>query len=391
MDFGFTTEQEAFRIEVREFITEKLPEDWTRNYWRYTFDFYSHLEEAGFVARMISKELGAKGWLSIPWPKEYGGQQGSYIDQLILTEELVNQHSPGLDIFMCMTAPVLLEFGTEEQKRQHLAIMRSGKFGCECLSEPGYGSDLASLQTSAREEGDHYVINGQKVWTSGAHGADWGFVLVRTDPDQPMHKGLSAFLIDMKTPGIAIRPLINATGDHEFNEVFFDGVMVPKENLLGEKNKGWYVTMRLLDFERAIGVPFYAEARRYLEDLIEYAKQNGALNPGLRGRISQLLCECEVGRFFAYRAASLADKRLPFSIEAALCKLYNSELNKRVAALGMEILGLYGGLIEGSKWVAMGGQAAWRYIRSLGNTLEAGSSEIDRTVLAQKGLGLPRE
>ena len=392
MDFGFTPEQEAFRIEVREFIKGKLPEDWARNFWRYAFDFYSHLDKAGPVARMVSEELGAKGWLSIPWPEEYGGQQGSYIDQLILAEELIDQHCPGLDIFMCMIAPVLLEFGTEEQKKHHLAGMRSGVlFWCECLSEPGSGSDLASLQTSAREEDDHYVINGQKVWTSAAHGADWGFVLVRTDPDQPKHRGLSVFLVDMKTPGVSVRPLINAAGDHEFNEIFFDDVVVPRENLLGKKNGGWYVTMRVLDFERSIAVPFYAEARRYLQDLMEYTKQAGSLNPALRCRISQSLSECEVGRLLAYRAASLIDKGLPFSIEAALCKLYNSELNKRIAALGMEIVGPYGGLVEGSNWVAMGGQAAWRYIRSLGNTLEMGSSEVDRIILAQRGLGLPRE
>ena len=391
MDLRFTPKQEAFRIEAREFITRKLPKDWVRTQWRYVFDLYGHSDEALAVARTMSIELGNKGWLSIPWPKEYGGRQGSYIDQLILAEELIAQHCPGLEIFACMIAPVLLEFGTEEQKKQHLAGIASGaSYWCECLSEPNAGSDLASLQTSAREKDDHYVLNGQKVWTSAAHIADWSYVLARTDPDLPKHRGLSVFLVDMKTPGVSVRPLINATGDHEFNEVFFDDVLLPKESLLGGKNNGWSVTMRMLDFERAIAIPMYAEARSYLGELIEYARQTGSLNPTLRCRVSWLLSECEVAQLFIYRAASMADKGLNFSIEAAMAKVYSLELNQRVAALGMEIVGPYSGLVEGSKWAAMGGRAPWRYLRSLGNSLEMGSSEVDRIIIAQRGLRLPR-
>ncbi len=175
MDFAFTREQGIFRTEVREFIKERLPKDWALNYWRYAFDFYSYVDVAGPVARMMSRELGNKGWLSIPWPKEYGGQEGSYIDQFIIAEELAAQHSPGIEIFGSLISAVLLEFGTDEQKKLHLAGIRNGtSYWCECLSEPNAGSDLASLQTFAREEEDHYVLNGQKVWTSAAHIADWG-------------------------------------------------------------------------------------------------------------------------------------------------------------------------------------------------------------------------
>lgn len=392
MDCGFTPEQEAFRLEVREFIRGKLPEDWEESHWKYGFDFYSELDELGPTARMMSKELGAKGWLSIPWPKQYGGQEGSYIDQLILAEELAAQHCPGLEIFGAVIAPVLLEYGTEEQKKKFLSGIRAGtEFWCESLSEPDAGSDLASLKTLALPQGDQYVINGQKVWTSGAHGADRIFLLARTDPTSVKHRGLGAFLVDVKTPGITISPLINAVGEHEFNEIFFDDVRVPQEDLLGDGTNGWRVTMRLLDYERTFCVPFYAEAEHYLESLVEYARQSGCLCPALRERTAHLLAECKAARLLTYRAASLADKGLPFSIEAAMSKVFGSELNQRVATLGMEIVGPHSGLLEGSKWAALDGQPAWRYLRSLGNTLEMGTSEVDRIVLAQRGLELPRE
>ena len=392
MDFGFTPKQEAFRLEVRGFIRGKLPEDWEHSHWKYGFDFYSDLDELGPVARMMSKELGTKGWLSIPWPKQYGGQEGLYINQLILAEELAAQHCPGLEIFGAVIAPVLLEYGTEEQKKKFLPGISAGtEFWCESLSEPDAGSDLASLKTLALPQGDHYIINGQKVWTSGAHGADRMFLLARTDPNSLKHRGLGAFLVDVKTPGITVSPLINAVGEHEFNEIFFDDVRVPQEDLLGDGSSGWRVTMRLLDYERTFCVPFYAEAQHYLENLIEYARQAGCLNPALRERTALLLAECKAAQLLTYRAASLADMGLPFSIEAAMSKVFGSELNQRVASLGMEIVGPHSGLLEGSKWAAMDGQAAWRYLRSLGNTLEMGTSEVDRIVLAQRGLGLPRE
>ncbi|MBE0480846.1 MAG: hypothetical protein IBX68_07695 [Dehalococcoidia bacterium] len=229
------------------------------------------------------------------------------------------------------------------------------------------------------------------MWTSGAHGADRLFLLARTDPRSVKHHGLGAFLVDIKTPGITVRPLINAVGEHEFNEIFFDDVEVPEEDLLGDNSSGWRITLRLLDYERTLCVPFYAEARYYLENLIGYARQAGCLNAALRERTARLLAECKAAELLTYRAASLADKRLPFSIESAMSKVYGSELNQRVAALGMEIVGPHSGLLEGSRCAAMDGQAAWRYLRSLGNTLEMGTSEIDRNVLAQRGLGLPRE
>jgi len=388
MEFEFTQEQEAFRSEVRQFIKSELPSElkW-RNYY---FDFYSHDDEVGNFTREMSLKLGAKGWLSLTWPKKYGGQGASPILQLILQEELEYNHCPGIDIFgVTMIAPTMLKFASEEQKEEHLPGIAKGEvFWCEALSEPDAGSDLASLKTVAREEDSTFVINGQKVWTSGAHQADWAILLARTSQELPKHRGLSFFLVDMKTPGISVNPLINMANNHEFNEVFFEDVRVPKKNMVGDKNKGWYVVMTLLAFERW-SIPFYAIAHRYLEDVINYVKQRKPLNPALRYRLSELLIECEVGRLLHYRIAWMQKSREAPDYEAAAVKVYTLELNQRVAAASMEVLGLYGILTKGSKWAYLDGEAAWNYLRCIGNSLEMGSSEVDRNIIAMRGLGLP--
>jgi len=340
----------------------------------------------------MARKLGAKGWLSLTWPEEYGGKNASPIFHLILAEELERHRCPGLDIFgVGMIAPTLIQFANEEQKREHLPRIAKGEtFWCECLSEPDSGSDLGSLKTQAAEDGDYYVVNGQKVWTSGAHGADWCILLARTDRELPKHRGLSLFLVSMKTPGLTTRPIVNMTGDHEFNEVFFDDVRVPKRNLVGGKNEGWKVIMGLLSFERSTAVPFYVVANRYLEDILQCARQMKSLSAMLKHRLSELAIECQIARLLTYRAAWMQEKRVPFDPEAAAAKLFATELNQRVAAIGMKLWGLYGCLIEGSKCAALDGQAAWYCLRSVGNTLEAGSSEVDRDVIASRGLGLPR-
>lgn len=390
MDFAFSSEQEAFRDQAREFIRREVPPQW--RWRRYGFDFYSHYNEVGSFARAMARKLGAKGWLSLTWPEEYGGRSASPILQLILTEELERHRCPGLDIFgVGMIAPTLIQFASEEQKREHLPRIAEGEvLWCECLSEPDAGSDLASLKTQATADGDYFVINGQKAWTSGAHGADWCILLARTDRELPKHKGLSFFLVDMKTPGITVRPIVNMAGDHEFNEVFFDDVRVPKRNLVGGENQGWNVIIGLLSFERSTAVPFYVLPRRYLEDILQYARQTKSLHSMLRHRLSELFIECEIGRLLTYRAAWMQEKGMSFDPEAAMAKLYATELNQRVAAIGMEVLGLYGGLTEGSKRAPLDGQTPWYCLRSVGNTLEAGSSEVDRDVIASRGLGLPR-
>jgi len=264
-------------------------------------------------------------------------------------------------------------------------------------SEPEAGSDLASLRTRAVKDGDDYVINGQKIWTSIAHMSKWMIMLARTDPDVPKHKGITYFIMDMKSPGIDVRPLTNMAGAREFNEVFFDNVRVPKENIIGEENRGWSAAVTTLDFERsAIGSA--VGQRQTVEDLISYAKEHTedatstlARNAMLRYELMDRLVETEVGRMLSYRVVSLQAKGQIPNYEASIIKLYNMELNQRIARAGMHVLGLYGQLDRADKkWAPLKGRIKNRYLRSVGSTIEGGTSEIQRNIIAIRGLGLPR-
>jgi len=389
MDFSFTEEEERFRAEVRGFLEKEVTEELLRD-----------LEERGEVdfSREFTKKLAKKGWLAMSWPKEYGGGGASMMEQLIFSEELGYHHAPsgahrqGINLI----GPCLIVHGTEEQKEKHLkAITRGEVVWCQGFSEPNAGSDLASLQCRAVADGDDYVIDGQKVWTTNAHRADWCHLLTRTDPDAPRHRGISYFLVDMKSPGISVRPLINMLASHDFNEVFLDNVRVPKENMIGEKNQGWYVSQTTLNFERS-GIAVPASARRTLEQLVEYAKEtkrNGkplAEDPIIRHKLSEMAVEIEVGRMIAYRVAWMQSKGLIPSYEASMSKLYGTELVKSLGDIGMQIMGLYSQLETGSKWVPLRGRIERAYLFSLGATIAMGTSEIMKNIIAVRGLELPR-
>lgn len=388
MDFQFTPEEEGFRRKVRNFLQKELPQGWTG---------ISHgevvpvTEEEWQVARVMAEKLGAQGWLSLNWPREYGGQGASHVTQLILNEELAYHRSPGRDVFgVGMLAPTLIRYGTEAQKKKHLPLITQGKvFWCEGYTEPNAGSDLASLQTRAVEEKDCFVISGQKVYTTTAHKADWCFFVARSDPQSEKHRGLSFFLVDMKTTGITVRPLIDLPGVHSFNEVFFDAVPVPKENLVGEKNRGWYVAMTLLDFERS-GVEFSARGRRNLEELVEFAQQIGNVPTTLRQRLAEMAIEVEISRLMSYRIAWMEDKGVVPNYEASEVKVFGSELLQRIANVGMQLLGLYASLEEDSKWAALRGKVKHWYLASIGETIAAGTSEVQRNIIATRGLGLAK-
>lgn len=391
MDFGFSQQEEAFRKEVREFIQRESPPE-LRWHFRVTFapSIHGLDDEAWKFMRTMSRKLGAKGWLSLSWPEEYGGQNSLFL-QNIVYEEVLYHNCPGINhIGVTFLAPTLISFGSEEQKKKHLPGIAKGEvYWCELLSEPDSGSDLASLKTQATEEGNHYVINGQKTWNSGAHLSDWGFVLVRTEPNLARHKGLSYLLVDMKTPGITVNPILDMLGEREFAEVFFDNVRVPKENLVGGKNQGWYVTMATLNIER-IGIMFYPSIRAYLERLSEYVKQiQKPLNPILRNRLAELLAECEMARLIHYRAIWMMEKGNTSTYEAAMDKLYNAELAQRAAEFGMQVLGNYGGLLPGSKFACLNGWPSFYYLDTVSYSILGGTSEIDRNVIASSGLGLP--
>jgi alkylation response protein AidB-like acyl-CoA dehydrogenase len=388
MDFKFTPEEEKFRQEVRAFLKQELPPEWER---QCLGEVVPITDQEWEVARTMARKLGARGWLSLNWPREYGGQAASHITQLILNEELAYHRALGRDVFgVGMLAPTLIRLGSEEQKKQYLPpIARGEVFWCEGYTEPDAGSDLAGVRLQARETEDCFVVNGQKVYTTTAHRADWIFFLARVDPQSERHRGLGFFLADMKTPGITVSPLIDLPGVHSFNEVFFDEARVPKENLVGEKGKGWYVAMTLLDFERS-GVEFSARGRRNLEELVQYAREKGDVPVHLRHRLAEMAIEVEISRWMSYRIAWMEDRGIVPNYEASMVKVFGSELLQRLAHIGTQLLGLYSQLEDDPKWAPLRGRVRHWYLSSVAETIAAGTSEIQRNIIATRGLGLPR-
>jgi alkylation response protein AidB-like acyl-CoA dehydrogenase len=288
--------------------------------------------------------------------------------------------------------------GSEEQKERFLPpIAKAEAVWCQGFSEPGSGSDLASLQTRAVKDGDDYVINGQKIWTSGATQSDWIHILTRTDTDAPKHRGISYFLLDMKTPGIEVRPIIDLAGNHVLNETFFTDVRVPANQMLGEENRGWYVAATLLDFERS-GVNYPAQARRVTENLTEWAKnthRNGGRvydQPGVAEGLADLALSAEVCRLLSYRVVWMQGQGLIPNYEASAAKMFGTELNQRVANFGINMIGLPGQRIDPEDPDApLQADLGRMYMTTVPYTIFAGTSEIQRNIIATRGLGLPRQ
>ncbi|MFQ5924874.1 MAG: acyl-CoA dehydrogenase family protein [Dehalococcoidia bacterium] len=395
MDFRLTEEQEALKKEFEAFFEEAMKQ--APPGWEGGLEAPFATDEGFAFHQALARELGERGWLSLPWPKEYGGQEHSPIEQLLFNEVVGYYRAPGVDIWgVGMLTPTLLVSGSEEQKKEHLPpIARGELLWCQAWSEPNAGSDLASLTTKAVEDGDDYVVNGQKIWTTAAHRADWMFTLARTDPELPRHRGLSYFLVDMKTPGITLRPLRDMAGNHLFNELFLDDVRVPKRNMVGEKNRGWYVTLMTMNFERS-GISAFSASKRTLEELVEFVtetKGDGEVlgkNPFIRHRLAQLAIEIEVGRALSYRIAWMQQRGGIPAAEAAAAKVYGSELGQRLAYLGCQIMGLYGQVKE-SRWAPLQGRFENAYQTCVGMNIAAGTSEVMRNIIATRGLELPRE
>ena len=389
MDFEFSNQELSFRNELSAWLKEELanrPQDGGNDAdaeWAFGLE--------------MRKKLADKGWLTMAWPEEYGGQGVSHMMQVVFAEEMSYNRAPGRDVFGTrMMAPTLMIHGTEEQKREFLPPVSKGEVQwCQGYSEPESGSDLASLQTRAVEDGDDFIINGTKIWTSSAHRADHIMVLTRTDPDAPKHRGISFLLCDMNTPGLTVNPIINMAGDHGFNMVTFDNVRVPKKNLVGEQNRGWYVGATLLDFERS-GVDYSAGGRRVLEELIAYAKdndQNGSLiadNPIMRNRLADLAIEVDVSRLISYNIAWMQGEGLVPNKESSMGKVVGTELQQHLSETGMQMLGLHGQLEPGSKYAPMQGRIEHMHLTNVSETIQAGTSEIQRNIIATRGLGLPR-
>ena len=390
MDFQFSPEEQDFRQQLRDFLEQELPPGWEGS-------ANEDDDEVWDLGLKIRKKLAERGWLTLAWPKEYGGLEASHMMQVIFSEEMAYRRAPGRDVFGTrMLAPTLMIHGTEDQKLEYLPPVARGEVQwCQGYSEPESGSDLASLQTRAVEDGDDFVVNGTKIWTSSAHRADHIMVLTRTDPEAPKHRGISFLLADMHSPGIEVKPIVNMANQHHFNMVVFEDVRVPKKNLVGEQNRGWYVGATLLDFERS-GVDYSAGSRRTLENLVDFCKEskrNGrplAEDPLVRRRLADLAIEIDVSRLISYNVAWMQSQGLVPNKEASMGKVFGTELQQRVARDGMAILALYGQLEPDSKYAALGGRIEKAYITAISATLAAGTSEIQRNIIATRGLGLPR-
>jgi alkylation response protein AidB-like acyl-CoA dehydrogenase len=382
MDFRLSTEQQAFQDEVTGFVRSGLPAGWDGE--------QGTIDERMAVEREVMRRLAGKRWLALPWPKEYGGMGATPMEQLIFNEQMAYHRVPGyVNMGVAWVGPVVMLYGTDDQKRDYLGKIADGTdIWCTLYSEPGAGSDLASMQTRAVRDGDDYVINGQKIWTSFGHYADWGWLAARTDPDVPKHKGLSTFAIKMDTPGITVRPLVNMAGTHEFNEIFFEDVRIPASQLVGEENRGWYHVAVGLDFERS-SIGATSNARRTVHDLVAYvSKRRAAARPEVRTRLADHAISVEVLRAMAYNIAALQEGGFAPTREAQMAKLFGAELQQRVAATGLQVFGMEG---QASPDGTMAFPYQYTLLRSVANTIEGGTSEIQRSVIATRGLGLPRE
>jgi alkylation response protein AidB-like acyl-CoA dehydrogenase len=389
MDFRDTPEQAAWRAEVREFLEKERP--------RVDPDVnpMELARERGGVLREWREKLAKKGWIAPAWPKEYGGAGLGVMEQFIMNEEFAEARAPQVGgMGVSMIGPTLIIHGNDEQKREHLgAILRGEVQWCQGYSEPGAGSDLASLQTRAVRDGDDFIINGQKIWTSGAHNADWMFMLARTDPDAPKHRGITYFLVDMKSPGITVRPLINMAGGHQFNEVFFEDVRVPARNVVGEINRGWYIGTTTLDFERS-SIGNAVGQRQTLEYYLRYWQEHkgqpvtASASAAFRSEFADRWIEAATAKMLSYRVISIqAAGRVP-NHEASIAKLFNTELSQRIARTAMKLLGT-SALLTGRE-APMKGRAPGSYLQTVSSTIAGGTSEIQRNIIATRGLGLPR-
>ena len=393
MEFQDTPGEAAFRAEVREFIAQNLPGDYDPDMFR--SGIHPESPEAIEISRRWQKSLATRGWNVAHWPKEYGGAGLSPTEHFIMNEELAMSRAPGIPpAGVNMLGPTLIIHGSDAQRKEHLPKIASGEtLWAQGYSEPGAGSDLASLTTRAEREGDEYVINGQKIWTSSAHLSQWIFMLARTDPEAPKHRGISMFILPLKTPGLTVRPLYNMMDDHGFNEVFFDDVRVPAANLVGEENRGWYIGATLLDFERS-NIAQAISAGHAQRRIVAYAKQVAAGSRGLsssaRTDLADRSIEVEVSRLLAYNVISIQKRGRVPNHEASVNKVFRSEMQQRISRTGVKVAGLYGLLRRGSPRAQENGKFAEDYMLTVGDTIAGGTAEIQRNVIATRGLGLPR-
>jgi alkylation response protein AidB-like acyl-CoA dehydrogenase len=389
MDLNLTPNEQKFRDEFRGWLKANVPPKWTGATTGESRDAYTE------YLRSWQRTLFEGGWAGISWPKKFGGRGVTLMEQALFQEELALADAPHLlgTIGLSLVGPTIIALGTEEQKARYLPKILSGEeIWCQGFSEPNAGSDLAALGTKARMDGDDFVVNGQKIWTSFAQIADWCLLLVRTDSEVPKHKGITCLLADMHAPGVSVRPLRMMSGDSGFNEVFFSDVRIPKSQILGKVNEGWSTAIAALMNERAnLGTGVQVLFRRALTSLIAQShrvERNGrpaTEDPVVRQKLAQAYLELEILRLNTNRALTSLSKTGVPGAEGSTLKVYWSEMNQRMQQSAQEILGPYGQLSEFEN-----GQWQYSYLRSRGNTIEAGTSEIQRNIIAERVLGLPK-
>jgi alkylation response protein AidB-like acyl-CoA dehydrogenase len=397
MDFTLTPEQQSFRDEVRSWLSKNLPKDWSSKV-QAASDVPR--EEAYDFLRAWQRKMYEAGFVGLTWPKESGGRGLTFMEEMILQEEMALAKAPPvLNILAVgMAGPTINAYGTEEQKKRYPAKMLScEEIWCQGYSEPNSGSDLAALQTRAVKDGEYYVINGQKVWTSLAHIADWMMLLARTDPAAPKHKGITYFLLDMHAPGVTVKPLKQITGDAEFNEVYFDNVRIHESQILGGLNNGWAVGLTTLMYERlALGFGLQVRLRIALDGLVELARRsskNGVpatQDPVTRQKLAQMWIDTEVFKYTGARAITKLLKGEMPGPEASTGKMMWVEGHQRLQELAMELEGPYAQLMKGSRWAVENGLWQYGFLRSRANSIEGGTTEIQKNIIGERVLGLPK-
>ena len=397
MDFDFTADQQRFRSDVRAWLGTHVPPDLKGRGFAASRADRAHVDRL----RQWQRTLHEAGYVGIDWPREYGGRGASIMEQIILYEEMSRAQAPqplnrgGLS----MLGPTLMTHGTPAQRERHLAkILTAEELWCQGFSEPDAGSDLANLQTRAVRDGDWYVINGQKVWTSMAHVAEYGFFLVRTDPGAPKHKGITFILIDMKAPGITIRPLTQITGEAEFNEVFLENVRVPAANVVGKVNEGWGVALTTLAYERDVLTMIrHISLRTALERLVALARRTkrdggtAADDPVLRQKLAGLAVAERCLQLNGYRSLTRILRGLSPGPEGSTSKLFWSQVDQDLAEIATEVIGPFSQLKGSSEWAPDEGQWEFYCLLARGSGIRAGTSEILRNILGERVLGLPKD
>ena len=393
MDFNYTPQEEAFRKEVRDWLAENMkelpkwygrrdipgPEIDSEEYHQFSLWWHRKLYDAGFVG--------------LAWPKEYGGRGATVMEQVVFSEELAKHRAPGPTNAhgLGWVGPTVIGVGTEEQKKRFLPkILTAEEMWCTLYSEPEAGSDLANIQTRAVEDGDDFVVNGQKVWSSGARWADWAVLLAKTEPDAPRHRNLTYFVVDMRTPGITVRPLRQITGHAEFNETFLDDVRIPKHQMLGELHRGWYIAMGALEFERS-GVGGAIGRENTIRDLIRIAKEKGLNKEQLvRQKLAQFHIESNVVRYIGLRNLTHQLRGERPGPEGSVGRVFATEYGHRLQDFAVQLQGPYATIMKGSKYAVEDGRWQQSFLGSRGASIATGTTEIQKNVIAQRVLGLPR-